>query len=79
MLGSLKDEQRYKGKPVPGMTVQESRKVPGTVWEKVMKVPKIMNLRKNIDGTIKITQANATGLKYSRQPRQVRVSTYSVI
>lgn len=36
-------------------------------------------VKKNIDGTIKITQANATGLKYSRQPRQVRVSTYSFI
>lgn len=36
-------------------------------------------VKKNTDGTIKITQANATGLKYVRQPRQVRVSTYSFI
>lgn len=28
------------------MTVQAGRKVPGTVQEKVMKIPKIMKLRK---------------------------------
>lgn len=58
-----------KWRPVPGMTVQAGRRVPGTVWGKVMKVPKIMKLRKT----------NATGLKYSRQPRQVSVSTCSFI
>lgn len=36
-------------------------------------------VKKNIGGTTKIMQVNATGLKYSRQPRQVRVSTYSFI
>lgn len=46
MLGYLKDGQRHKWRPVPGMTVRAGRKVPGAVREKVMKVPKIMKLRK---------------------------------